>query len=236
MSTKNIVWVAKKEFRYLTFLPTGYVFAFILIGLASWMFVDDLLLIRVADLRPYWGVLGFMLSLFVPAVAMNLVAEEKRQGTWELMLSWPLSAKDIVLGKFVGALAYVWGTLLLSLVLVASVWWLSGADIGVLLGGLLGTGLLAASYLALGLLVSVLSPSPVVAFLITLVILLLNNLLATETLLMRFGLGLVRLASALSLSARAETMQSGLISLPDGLFFISWSLVILWLAIQKLKR
>jgi len=174
MSTKNIVWVAKKEFRYLTNLPTGYVFAFILIGLASWMFVDDLLLIRVADLRPYWGVLGFMLSLFVPAVAMNLIAGEKRQGTWELMLSWPLTAKDIVLGKFVGALAYVWGTLLLSLVLVASVWWLSGADIGVLLGGLLGTGLLAASYLALGLLVSVLSPSPVVAFLITLVILLLS--------------------------------------------------------------
>ncbi len=116
--------------------------------------------------------------LFVPlaaALTMGAWADERRSGTEELLLSWPIDARDLVLGKFaahLGLLALVLGVAALPLVATAA--WLGPLDPWVATTGLVGALLLGAGYLAIGQLLSALTRDPLVAFLLAGVVLLVS--------------------------------------------------------------
>ena len=99
---KPLLTIAFKELKNYLSSPTGYVFTGLLLIVSNWLFLQDFFLVNVASLMPLWGNLGFLLSIFIPALAMNSISEEKRNGNWEVILSLPVSEVDFVLGKFVG--------------------------------------------------------------------------------------------------------------------------------------
>lgn len=232
---KKILIIAKKEWQNYFTSPVGYVFAGLLITIVVWMFVGDMFLVNQADLRSYWSILGFLLSIFVPAISMNLLAEEKKNSTWEVLLSLPISEKELTVGKFLGCALYLIFSLLLSLPIILTILILGHPDIGPIIGGFIGILLLGLSYLSLGLFMSSLSNQSVVGFLGATVALMVNNLLGQESLLVKMP-GVVRgVAENLSLYARAVNFFTGLVQIKDLLFFGSWILVFLILTVVSLK-
>ncbi len=114
-------------------------------------------------LQPFFGNLAVVLVFVVPALIMRAFAEERARHTLDLLLSSPITTTELVLGKYLGAWLVV--VMLLGVTvpypLTLYVW--GSPELGAIAGGLLGLLLLASALLALGLWLSSLTSSPLVA-------------------------------------------------------------------------
>jgi ABC-2 type transport system permease protein len=232
---RDILTIAKKEWRSYFTSPVGYVFAGLLLIVASWMYFGDLFILGQANLQPYWAVMGFLFSIFVPAISMNLIAEEKKNSTWELLLSLPITEIELALGKFIGCALYLLLVISLSIPAIVTVYLLGKPDLGLIVGGYLGIIMLGLAYLSLGMFMSSLSTQAIVGFLGSTVVLIINNLLGQEMFLVRMP-GILRdLVGGLSLSLRSTKFYAGLIEISDLIFFISWIFIFITLTVISLK-
>lgn len=232
---KNILTIAKKELKTYFTNPIGYIFAVLLLIVSLWIFFSNFFINNQSSLSPLWEMVIFLFSLFIPAISMTSIADEKKHGTWELLLTLPLSETELVLGKFLGLLFYVTAVLFLYIPITITLFLIGKPDIGILLGGFLSTVFLSASYIACGVFASSLTSQSVVAFLISLIILLLNNFFGQEFFLSRLPIFLKNIFSYLSLSWHANQFSQGMISLVDVTFFLSWTIIFLILTILSLK-
>jgi len=124
-----------------------------------------------------FGSAAIVLLLVAPLLTMRLISEERRNRTLSLLFSAPISMTEIVLGKYLGALAFIGLLLALIALMPLSLFAVVNLDIGVLLSGLLGLGLLLAGFAAVGLFMSTLTQHPPVAAVSTFGVLLLFWLL-----------------------------------------------------------
>jgi len=120
---------------------------------------------EIANLRPVLVALGWATLLLAPAVAMRSIAEERRQGTLEILRSAPIGAGAIVIGKFLAAVAVLAAMLLPIGVLAVPLELFGRPDYGEILCGVLGLLLVGASIAAVGILASSLTSSQVLAYL-----------------------------------------------------------------------
>jgi len=114
----------------------------------------------------YFQYMPLYLALIVPAVGMRLWSEEQRQGTIELMLTMPLSPWHAIVGKFLAAAAVIFMMLVLSFPIVWTINYLGSPDNGVIFTGFVATFLVAMVYLAVTSVISALTRSQIVAFLV----------------------------------------------------------------------
>ncbi|MFQ5993613.1 MAG: ABC transporter permease subunit [Acidiferrobacterales bacterium] len=126
-----------------------------------------------------FGSAAIVLLLVVPLLTMRLVSEERRNHTLTLLRSAPISATEIVLGKYLGALLFIFILLLLIALMPLSLYVATTLDIGVVLSGLVGLALLLAGFIAVGLFMSTLTQHPTVASVATFGVLLLFWLLGS---------------------------------------------------------
>lgn len=231
----KILTIAKKEWRNYFGSPVGYVFAALLLVVTGWVFFGDLFLLGQADMSSYFTTMVFLFSIFIPAISMGLLADEKKNGNWEVVLSMPIDETKLVLGKLLGCGMYLLFTIALSLPVAVTMIILGKPDVGIIAGGYLGLIMLGGAYLSVGLLASSLSNQAMVGFLGATVFLILNNMLGQEVVLARLPVFLKNLASSLSLAARAGHFSEGLITLNDVFFFISWMAVFVILTVISLK-
>jgi ABC-2 type transport system permease protein len=173
---------------------------------------------------PLFLVAAWVMLLLVPLLTMRLFSEERRTRTLDLLLSAPVGAPAIVLGKYLGVLA-----LLLSLVVLVGLLPLSLAagatlDYGKLLAGLLGLSLLAASAAAAGLYISTLTTQPVVAATVTLGLLLALEVVDAAGHLFRY----------LSLLRHYDALLLGLVNSADIAYYLLFATAFLGLAIRRL--
>ena len=124
-----------------------------------------------------FGSAAIILLLVVPLLTMRLISEERRNRTLSLLFSAPISMTEIVLGKYLGALAFVGLLLALIALMPLSLFAVANLDVGILLSSLLGLGLLLAGFIAVGLFMSTLTQYPAVASVTTFGVLLLFWLL-----------------------------------------------------------
>lgn len=232
---KNIITIAKKEWRNYFSSPVGYVFAGLLLVVVNWLYFSNFFIAGEADLNPYWSNFALLLSLFVPAISMNLIAEEKKNSTWELLLSLPITEKELVLGKFLGCSMYLLFSILLSLPVIVTVYFLGKPELGLILGGFIGIFILSLAYLSLGIFMSSLSSQAIVGFLGSAAALIINSLMGQEVVLSRVPVIAKDFIGGLSLNYRSANFSSGLISVNDLLFFISWIAIFLVLTVISLK-
>lgn len=235
-----IFTIAAREWRGLFLSPLAWVLLAVAQGVLAWIF---LLLVRdfqdlqgrlaglenapgITDLvaAPLFRVAAWVMLLLVPLLTMRLFSEERRTRTLDLLLSAPVGAPAIVLGKYLGVLA-----LLLSLVVLVGLLPLSlsaGAmlDYGKLLAGLLGLSLLAASAAAAGLYISTLTTQPVVAATVTLGLLLALEVVDAAGHLFRY----------LSLLRHYDALLLGLVNSADIAYYLLFATAFLGLAIRRL--
>lgn len=234
--------LARKDLHALFSAPSTWMMLALLQFILGWFFLarlDDYLQVQtqlaqmddapgatISIAAPLANLLALLLLMLTPLFSMRLIAEERRNQTWLLLSTSPLSSTQLVLGKFAGLLA------LLTLVILASVAMMlllalgTQADFGLILCNLLGLWLLAASYAALGLYFSALSRQPVVA--------------AFTALAVSVALWLLDMAGgslrALSPNTHFQNLNSGLLSSADIIYFVLFCTCFVLLTIHHLRR
>ncbi|GAB4547336.1 MAG: ABC transporter permease [Anaerolineae bacterium] len=163
---RNIWIIFRRELAAYFTSPIAYFVAFAVLILLGFVFNTDLT-DRNGRLATDGGVVAIFLGqfsvIFAPLLTMRLLAEEKREGTLELLMTLPLSDYQIVIGKFLAAWAYYSILMLLTVVHQITLIWLSPPDLGVVIASYLGVWLLGGASLAVGLFFSALNENQVVA-------------------------------------------------------------------------
>jgi ABC-2 type transport system permease protein len=174
----TLVAIFKKEFRAYFQSPIAYIFITVFLvllhGLLFW--ATGFLVIGQADLRDFFGLMSIMMIFFVPAIAMRLWSEEMKLGTMELLMTFPVRDWEAVAGKFLAAFAIIGLAVILTIPLPIGVGIFGKPDAGPIIGGYLGALLLGATYLSIGAWMSSTTSNQIVAFILTMLILLVGSL------------------------------------------------------------
>lgn len=228
------VWVlTKRELSSYFNSLTGYIILaifLILAGLFTWLVGSDVFFRQQADLAVFFFWAQWILLLVIPAITMRQIAEEKRTGTIELLLTKNLSSRQLVAGKFLASFLMVCITLAFTLPYYYTITQLGNADHGALLGGYFGLLLLSAAYTAIGIFASSITNNQIIAFLLTLFICVVFQLLLGF--LAQFaGSGFMGdLLSTLSMSEHYESISRGVLDTKDLIYFGSVILLFLFMA------
>jgi ABC-type transport system involved in multi-copper enzyme maturation permease subunit len=170
LDLKVVAALARRELASYLSNPAGYVFLTLFIASTSYgAFMQHGFFARnLADLAQLNQVMPMILGAFVPAVTMNLWAEERRVGTDELLLTMPVRDLEVVLGKYFGAVGvFTVGLGFVAVGDVAMLAWLGDPDPGLMLSTFLGYWLVGATFVALGLLGSMFSGNTTIAFILS---------------------------------------------------------------------
>ncbi|MBU8869280.1 MAG: ABC-2 transporter permease [Gemmatimonadales bacterium] len=144
------ITIFRREFAAYFNSPIAYIFIIAFLVLNTGLFMTGFFLAGNADLRSFFGNLPIFLIFFIPAVSMRLWAEDKRLGTFELLMTLPLKASQVMLGKYFAALAFYLVALAGTLPLPIMIATLGNPDMGALWSGYFGSALLGALYLGIG--------------------------------------------------------------------------------------
>jgi ABC-2 type transport system permease protein len=235
--------IAKREFRSNFDSPLAYIV--ICIGLVMlgvfFFFVHDFFQLDRASLVDLYELMPRGLSLvIIPVVTMRLLAEEKRSGTLEMLITLPVRDHEVILGKFLGAwalvLVLIGSTVLFPIMMFRFPWHLGALDTGPVFAAYVGLVLYSAATVAIGLLISSLTESQIIAFLVTWAVL---SLLAFLGMFAGkvFGQGALRdVLTFLSFDARLKPFAYGRIVTRDVVYFASIAVGCLMVAFRVLER
>ena len=161
--------IFRREFAAYFATPLAYVFIVIFLVFSGifTFYLGGFFERGQADLQPFFTFLPWLYLFLVPAVTMRLWAEERKSGTLELLLTMPLRETEVVLGKFLASFGFLALTLAFTVTVPLSIGLLGRPDWGVIAGSYAGVLFLGAAYLAIGLWISSLTESQVVAFIIS---------------------------------------------------------------------
>ncbi len=159
-------FIFKREFRAYFVSPVAYIVISIFLLITGWFFFATFFLFNQADLRNFFSLLPLVFSFVVPAITMRLMAEELHLGSYETLLTLPVTVAQVVAGKFLAAAAFVAVMLAPTLAYPASIALLGRLDWGPVAGGYAGALLLGAAFAAIGLFASSLTRSQIVAFIV----------------------------------------------------------------------
>lgn len=170
----SVMAVARRELKTFFASPIAYIVLGGFLLLAGWLYFSTLFLAGQASLRGFFSIAPVLFVVLVPAITMRSIAEERKSGTLELLLTMPVHNWQVVLGKFLAALGMVAAGLLFTVPYALTVSSLTGPgaafDWGPVVAGYLGLLLLAGTFIALGLWASALSKNQIVGFIIGLVV------------------------------------------------------------------
>jgi ABC-2 type transport system permease protein len=213
--------------------PVAYVFIVIFLAVSGvFSFYLGAFLERgQADLRPFFVFHPWLYLFLLPAIGMRLWAEERKTGTIELLLSFPITLADAVLGKFLAAWAFTAIALALTFPMWITVAYLGEPDHGVIVAGYVGSLLMAGGYLAISSCLSAITKNQVVAFVVAVAVCFLFTVSGAPMVLDFFAgwapRTLVDAISSFSFIAHFNSILNGVIDLRDLVFFAS--LIAVWL-------
>jgi len=224
---RNTKAIIKRELASYFESPVAYVFMVVFLMLIGFLtfFVSRFYESGQADLRGFFFWHPWMFLILVPAAAMRLWAEERRAGTIETLLTLPVTVTQVILGKFLAAWIFIGLIVALTFPIVLTTVYLGAPDRGAIIGGYIGSLLLAGAYLAVGMLTSALTRNQVISFVLSLVIclfLLLAGWPPVTDLMVRWAPEwLVRGVAAFSFMPHYEAFQKGVLDLRDFAYYFS---------------
>ena len=171
-SLRRIFAVASREFFASLASPAAWVFLVIFLVMANvCTFVfSDILALGQAELSPFFNWMPWLFMFLMPALGMPLWAEERRVGTFELTLSYPVSLWELVFGKYLAGMALVTLALALTLPVPITIAILGKPDAGAIACGYAGALLVGSAFLAVSSFCSALSKSQTASFLLALLL------------------------------------------------------------------
>lgn len=233
---KNVWTITRKEFRTYFDSPIAYIFITAYLLLVNFLYLWTFFVVGQADMRPFFGFMPFILLFFVPSISMRQWAEERKMGTLEILLTTPVREMDIVLGKFFASMGLLVMMLLLTFNIPILLSYLGSPDWGVIICGYLGSLLMGASYMAIGLFASSLSENQIVAFIVSIAICTMMLILGEWFFLMLVPDMLVPVFDYLGLGTHFESMGRGVIDSRDIIYYLSVIGVFLYLNVNTVEN
>lgn len=251
---RNTLTIAAKELQSYFVQPIAYVVMAVFLLLGGWFFFVlvrrfDLLFHIYAAMQNQQGLAGLNLSdavigpllqdlsivlvILVPAITMRSFAEEKRVGTYELLLTAPIRTGEIVAGKFLAAAAFVLIMIALSGIFPLILAIFGNPELGVIFAAWLGIALLALAFVSIGLFTSSLTQNQIIAAISCFGVLLLLYVISWPAELGSATLGNV--LRYLALPEHFDQMLKGVIDTTDIVYFLSVILVALFLTQRSVE-
>mgnify|MGYP000642478516 CR=1 FL=1 len=232
-SMSMISILTKREFMSFFATPVAYVFIAIFLIMSGIMTFNlgGLYERGQADLLPFFNFHPWLYLFLVPAFAMRSWSEERRSGTIELLMTLPVTSAQAMIAKFLSA----WLVLGLALVLTFPLWltinYLGQPDNGVIFAAYIGSWLMAGAFLAVGICMSALSKSQVVAFILAVSVSFLFVLSGSDAVLSAFKGWLptlmIDVIASLSFLQHFDAIAKGVMALKDVGYFLL--VIVCWL-------
>lgn len=227
--------ISGRELRAFYLSPGAYIIAALFVLVCSVVFVSQVFIPgQVSTLRNVFQFATWVLMFVCPAISMRLVSEELRGGTYEILMTMPVSSSQIIMGKFLGAVAFLITLLIPTIVYVILLEVYGRPDYGAIISGYIGLILIGAAFLSTGLLTSCLTPSQPVAFLVA-VFFWLAYRLGTKAIPGYLPSPWSNGVFAADPDPRAQDFIVGLIDSSNIVFFITLIAIMLIAAIQALE-
>lgn len=201
--------------------PVAYIVILAFLGVTHWLFFRTFFLANQSSLRPFFSLLPWIFLFLAPALTMRAWAEEKKLGTLEVLMTFPVREREAVLGKFLAAFAFLVIALCLTLSLPLSVLLIGSPDPGPIWGGYLGACLLGGAYLSVGLFASSLTENQIVAFILAIIVCFALLIIGEDFVLFSMPAALVPVCSRLGLGAHFESIGRGVIDSRDIIYYLS---------------
>lgn len=228
--------IARRELKSLFDLPTAYILLVIFIAVNDFLYFRQAELYAVASLRPMLELLPWLLLFFVPAVTMRSLAEDVRAGTLEVVLAQPITERELLLGKYLGQVLFLWIALALTLAIPLGLWLGARLEVGVLLAQYIGAALLVAGFASVGVWASSVTRNQITAFILGVAVMFILVLVGLDPLLVGLPAQLSAIAAAFGVLAHFQQIARGAVDLRDVIYFLTLVAVFLSLAYFSLMR
>jgi len=225
--------ISRREIRTYFNSPVAYIVVTVFTIITGYLFFTTLFLEKQADMRSFFGIMPLMFMFMIPAITMRLLADEKGSGTLELLITMPVRDWEVVVGKFLAAMALVATSLALTLFFAITVKLLGPLDRGPAIGGYVGLLLMGGAYVAIGVMCSAFTRNSIVAFIAAFAISFALYLFGRLT---QFVPEQVRgIVSFLSIDGHFENIGRGVIDTRDVIYYLSVMGVCLLVATTSLE-
>ena len=204
--------------------PIAYVYVLVFAVLNTGLFMSTFFFMKRAEMREFFAFMPWILAIFMPAVSMRLWAEDRRQGTFELLRTLPVTVTQLVVAKFLAGLAFFAVAVAATLTVPAFLAGVGNPDLGPVLSGYVGTVLLGGFFLSAGLFASGISRDQIVAFIVGLIIAVAFTLLGYDFISVQFDNWLPGVGSTLrdhvAVTKHFEQFTRGVIDFRSLLYFL----------------
>ncbi len=231
MRTTLVIW--RREFTAYFNSPVAYFVITIFLALVGIMFFVPFFAQDRVSMREFFGLAPFLFVFFAPAITMRLIAEEKRTGTLEMLITLPVRDAEVVVGKFLAALTLLAVAVALTLPYAFTIAAFGDLDWGPVIGGYAGLLLMGAALIAVGLAASSFTENQIVAFVLALFVSMILLMLDRFVIFLPQVLGDV--VEYLSFTSHFRNAARGVIDTRDVVFFLSFALLGLFLAFRSLE-
>ena len=228
----NILAIFKREMKSYFNSPVAYIIITVFLLISGYLFSMGLFLANEASIRNVMGIIPLIFIIFIPAVTMRTISEEKKSGTIELILTMPLKESELILGKFFASLTLLFIALVFTWAYVLTVALLGNPDGGPIFAGYVGLLLMGAAYLSFGIFASSMTENQIVAFIVGFLIILVFWLL--DKVLVFAPLSMTGILEYLSIDYHFNNILRGVIDTRDVIYYLSLIVFSLTLASQTL--
>lgn len=229
----KILAIAGREMRSYFASPLAFVVAAMFLLVVGYLFSLILFHTKQANFQPLFSNMAVMFLLVIPALTMRLIADERKTGTIELLMTSPIHDRDLVLGKYLASLFYLAFLTALTFAYPLIVAVTTKLDWPVVFSGYLGTFLLGASFMAIGVLASSLTANMIIAAMITFAFSLIIWLLPSAG--QMFGGAAADVLTYMSVINHQENLGRGVLDTSDIIFYLSFITACLFMAIRSVE-
>jgi ABC-2 type transport system permease protein len=228
--------LALRELRSYFATPLGVIYLVVFGAGTQWLFLRYLFPENMASMQRYFTMLPWILIVFLPALTMRTWAEERKLGTLEVLITYPIVEWQAVLAKWLAVYAFCCLAIAQSIPLAITLTKLGRADGGQLAAQYLGALLLCGLYASLGCFLSSVTENQMVAFLLTVVVLFAIYLAAQSIVIQFVPFALARVLSVVGALPHYEAMTRGVVDTGDVCYFVSSTTLGLYLTLWQLGR
>src|SRR2546427_5616755 len=226
--TMQATWtIARRELKALFDQPTAYILLVVFIAVNGFLCFRQLDLYGVASLRPMFDFLPWVLLFLVPAVTMRALAEDARSGTLEVVLAQPINELELLLGKYVGQVLFLWLALAITLTIPLGLALGTGPQVGILIAQYVGAALLLLGLAGVGVWASSVTRNQITAFILAVAVMFALILVGLDPLVVGLPPQLGAIAASLGVLSHFSSIARGVIDLRDAVYFVSLAVLFL---------
>jgi ABC-2 type transport system permease protein len=227
------VWaICRKELVSYFSSPVAWIVAAIFLVLFGFFFSIIISATREAHMRYVFNNMNVTLLLLAPMLTMRLFAEERKLGTFELLMTSPITLFEVVLGKFLGSVLLFLAIMTVTLEYPVFLFAYGNPDWGPLFTSYLGFILIGLAYLSVGMFASSLTDNQIVATVISFGILLMLGVIGWAG--QQMGGPLGDFIQGISVFDRFENFTKGVLDTGDALFYLSLTALFMFLTVRSL--